>query len=49
MYLEELTHCYMNIMDEILVKKVVSAMYPLIRYNEQTTQYEINELHGLEE
>ncbi|OOF49293.1 hypothetical protein BKK54_09190 [Rodentibacter genomosp. 1] len=43
MYLEELAHCYMNISDEILVKKVVCSMYPLVRYNELEDQYEINE------
>ncbi|MCK3657238.1 hypothetical protein A4G18_00510 [Pasteurellaceae bacterium Pebbles2] len=43
MYLEELAHCYMNIEDEILVKKVVSTMYPLVNYNEHADQYELTE------
>lgn len=41
MYLEELAHCYMNIADEILVKKVVSLIYPFVKYNEEKDQYEI--------
>lgn len=40
MYLEELVHIYMNINDEVLVKKVVSWMYKGIAYNEITEQYE---------
>lgn len=39
-YLEELTHAYMNIKDEELVKKVVAWMYDGITYNEVTQQYE---------
>ena len=39
-FLEELAHTYMNISDEILVKKVVAWMYEGIHYNENTEQYE---------
>ena len=39
-FLEELVHTYMNISDEILVKKVVAWMYEGIHYNENTEQYE---------
>lgn len=42
MYLEEFAHCYMNIADEILVKKVVSSIYPFVKYNEEKDQYEIS-------
>lgn len=39
-YLEELAHVYMNINDEVLVKKVVAWMYDGIYYDEITEKYE---------
>lgn len=41
MYLEELVHAFMQITDEILVKKVVAIIYPKVYYDE------INDLYAV--